>query len=281
MYMDRRIKQFFTVLLLIVFAAPLFSQGIDTKIELSERMQMQVSRAMASTDYLVTAGDIYTIGFLSPSGPISYTAVVDSSYKLRIANMAIIQVEGKTFIETKAMVEEIVSRNFPMSGVQFVLAFPAHFTVAVKGEVSSTTEPQTWSLSRLSSVLQPFLTAYSSLRDVTVVSNKGQRRSYDLFKAARFGDLNEDPYLRPGDTIIVNKLDQNISISGAVERPGTYQMLKGEGLKDLIEIYASGLTHKADPSRIELVRNKSDQHIAGEKIFLNAEHIEENIELKN
>ena len=237
--------------------------------------------AMSNPNYYITAGDIYVLGYAAGTTPVTYELIVDSSYKLRVSNLAVIDVEGKTYIEVKNQVEQIVSKNYPLSGVQFVLKSPAVFTVTLKGEVSATAEPQTWALQRLSSLLDPYLTSYSSTRNIEIISKNGKTTTYDLFKASRNGDLSQDPYLRPGDTIHIGKLSRSVSISGAVERPGTYELLEGENLKDLIEVYGSGLTPKADPSRIELERYVESTYAAGEKIFFNSKSIENNEKLQN
>ena len=271
-----------TLVLFLGCASLLFSQKtVDDKTGDAPDQALQASVAMSNAEYRVTAGDVYMLAYAAGTMPVTYQLIVDSSYKIRVSNLAVIDVEGKTFLEVKAQVEQIVSRNYPMSGVQFVLTSPAVFSVAVTGEVKQTAEPEVWALSRLSSVLQPLLTQYSSTRDVTIVSRSGKSRTYDLFKAQRFGDLSQDPYLRPGDTVRVGRLLRSVKIEGAVERPGTYQLLPGENLKDLVEIYGSGLTPLADPSRIEVIRHIGSGKVAGQKLFFDQTDIDAGRELQH
>lgn len=247
----------------------LFSQKtVDDTTITAPDPALKASVAMSNAEYRVTAGDVYMLAYAAGTIPVTYQLIVDSSYKIRVSNLAVIDVEGKTFLEVKAQVEQIVSRNYPMSGVQFVLTSPAAFSVAVAGEVKQTAEPEVWALSRLSSVLQPLLTQYSSIRDVTIVSRSGKSRTYDLFKAQRFGDLSQDPYLRPGDTVRVGRLVRSVKIEGAVERSGTYQLLPGENLKDLVDIYASGRSPLADKERVEVVRTVDAASKTGERLYV-------------
>ena len=53
--------------------------------------------AMSSPDYLVTAGDVYTLAFAMGTTPVSYTMTVDSSYKIRVANLGIVNAKGLSF----------------------------------------------------------------------------------------------------------------------------------------------------------------------------------------
>ena len=267
-------------LCLIFFVTLLFAdtdskQLVDkTEKALTTEQLAKASLAMSSADYKVTAGDVYTLAFSVGSNAVSYPIIIDTSYKMKVANLSTIDVYNKTFMEVKNQVEQIISRNYPMSGIQFTLQKPAAFQVLVKGEVAKAIEVEAWALSRLSSLVNPFLTSYSSNRVVTITSANGTKKNYDLFLATRNGDLSQNPYVRPGDTITVNRSDRKVSISGAVERPGTYELLAGENLKELIEIYASGLTVFADKEKVEIIRTVDSTSRTGERIYVSGKDID-------
>jgi protein involved in polysaccharide export with SLBB domain len=87
--------------------------------------------------------------------------------------------------------------------------------------------------------------------------------------------------VRPGDTIILEKYDRQVTIEGEVRRPGTYQLLEGEGLKELIEQYGDGYTEVADRNRIELTRYVAGKSDSGEKIYITKDEIEKHYQLNN
>jgi protein involved in polysaccharide export with SLBB domain len=277
----------------LLFSA-LAALSAQSKLDIIENMQKKSNAVGSSTDaqrlpdaqlamsvsyYPVTAGDIYTLAFVVGTNPISYSIPVDSTYQMRIANLGVINCAGLTYLQLKNQVEQLVLRNYPMGGVQFVLTQPSTFLVSVTGEVKQTVEQDAWALTRLSTIIKQNFTNYSSHRNITIKSTSGRTRKYDLFKAERDGDLSQDPFLRPGDKIIVNRLERQVSISGAVERPGTYELLEGENLKELIEKYGGGLAPLADPSRIELYRKVSGKEDSGNKSYLNKKSIEDNAPL--
>ena len=233
-----------------------------------ESVANRVQIALSNSDYLVTAGDIYGLAFIVGSSPMEYKIIVDSSYKVRVANLAVIDAAGKSYLTLKRQVEDIVSKNYPMSGVQFTLVTPATFNVIVKGEVIQTQERSAWALSRLSSVIENNLTEYSSIRDITVTSAGGVAKHYDLFNAIRNGDIAQDPYLRPGDVITIKKFHKKVMISGAVRRPGTYELLENETLKELIDVYADGFNERADVNRIAITRLIDGSEKTGSVIYL-------------
>ena len=255
-------KKIILAAILLIAALPVFAA--DDSNEVDPRVQI----AMSNSDYMVTPGDIYVLTYAAGSSAMQYKTVVDTSYKIRVANLAVLDATGKSYISLKRQVEDLVAKNYPMSGVQFALATPAVFNVLVKGEVPQTVEQSVWALSRLSTVVEANMTAYSSIRDVVVTSANGTTKHYDLFLAKRDGDIAQNPYLRPGDVVTLRKFHKKVSISGAVRRGGTYEILEGENLKDLIDTYADGFTETADKNRITISRVLNGSDKSGSVMYL-------------
>ncbi|MDR2521466.1 MAG: SLBB domain-containing protein, partial [Spirochaetaceae bacterium] len=254
-------------------------------------------------------GDMYRLHYslgVSSQGAASSVEIpiiIDSSYRVRVANFGVANADGKTFQQLKRQVEAIVLEAYPLSSVQFTLATPATFMVNIKGEVVSARTIEAWALSRLSDVLilsgqgeaaqsaiaggqaaqsvarASVLTDFASIRDVAVQPAAGEKKIYDLFTATRTGDFSQNPYMRPGDTITVSRLSRKITISGAVERPGTYQLLDGENLKELISYYGGGYTLFADKASIELVRYSKNQASRSELIKMSDAEVNAGYEL--
>ncbi len=243
-------------------------------------LQANAQIAMSTQNYIVTAGDTYSLSFYSGSTAVSYTITVDPTYKIRIANLAAISCSGMTYLSLKQEIENLVTIQYPLSIISFVMLQPSVFKVTVKGEVNSVHELDAWALTRLSDILNSAgLTEFSSTRNIKITDSKGKTKAYDLFKASRFGDFSENPYLRPGDTIHFGRTERKVSVSGSVERSGTYELLKNENLSELIGIYAGGTTKTANLSEIRLVRlNSSDEKIR-QITYLSKTDIENNYPL--
>ncbi|MBP7480587.1 MAG: hypothetical protein KA785_09090, partial [Spirochaetaceae bacterium] len=94
----------------------------------------------------------------------------------------------------------------------------------------------------------------SSLRDVTIRSLQGTEEQYDFYQARKSGDLTQNPRVTPGDTIIINRAERSIKVSGSVYQQGLYQPLQNEGSKEIIENFALGLQPAADTAHIQLFR---------------------------
>lgn len=251
-------------------------------VEKSAAAPVVVISPLAVKDYLVTPGDVYRLGYMVYNNSVVFDIAIDSSYNVRISNLAVINIEGKTYIEFKKMVESIVLKNYPMTAVQFYMVQQGNFYVFLCGEVNIAYEHCVSSLTRLSAVVQNSLTPYSSTRDIKITSANGKTRTYDLFKATRDGQLKENPYVRPGDVIEIARAERFVSINGNVERPGNYQILKDENINTMIELYGHGLTQSADLSTLTVYRTiDSASSPLGNVFFLDTEEKRNEFVLEN
>ena len=245
-------------------------------------MLVNLALAQSSLSYRVTPGDVYTLVYVVGTTPITYKIVVDTSYRIRVANLGVISGAGRTFAQIRTEVETFVTRNHPMSAPQLVLTQPAIFRVFVAGEVYTAGEVPAWGLSRLCSLVDDGnLSRLASIRDISVRSVNGQARVYDLFRFQRLGDQSQNPYLRPGDVVTFNRVDRLVTIEGEVERPGTYQLLPGENLRELVDFFGNGLTPVANPARIEMVRHINSEDVSGDRVFLTGRDLAANFALEN
>lgn len=274
----RIVKKFFILsILCLIFGFFANSEEQSSNDVEYEEFSVSAQLAISSKEYLVTPGDVYLLTYAAAGKAISFEIIVDASYDVRIGNFGVIKAQGKTYLSLKKEVEEIVLKNYPMSGAQFLLVNPSTFKIIVKGEVKVAVEKSAWGLSRVSDVLKGCLTEYSSTRNVIVKSADGKSKTVDLFLAMRDGDFSNNPYVKPGDTIIVQRLTRKVTVSGEVERPGTYELLEGEGLKELAENYGNGLTESADLSRVEIYRRTGEKSLSGEITYLNGTKIDDEI----
>ncbi|MBA7680809.1 hypothetical protein ES703_89130 [subsurface metagenome] len=210
--------------------------------------------AISAKNYPVTPGDIYRLTFLIAGDTVSNEILVESDYTLNLNIFGKVNAENMSFSELKPIVEKIISDAYPGSLPFFNIESVGNFQVLIKGEVPQTSFITAWGLSRLSEIIQDNLGPYSSIREIGIISKDGRLKKYDLYKALHLGIIEEDPYIMPGDTVIMYRQDRVVEINGEIYRPGRYQILKNEGLRELINLYGGGFTNLADTSRIKLDR---------------------------
>lgn len=64
----------------------------------------------------------------------------------------------------------------------------------------------------------------------------GRNSQIDLFSFQVLGDLNGNPYLRDNDTVFVPLKDKVVQVTGAVKRPGEYEIFQEKNIEDLIKL---------------------------------------------
>ncbi len=257
------------ILLTFVICGNVFSQeesetadySVGASPVLTAEAQQKVMLAQADPDYPITPGDVFRLSYVSSLGKQSLTLTVESDYSLNMGVFGKIDTRNLVLSQLTERIESSVTRAYPGSYPNAVLARTGSFKVFVTGEVNSSYNATAWGLTRLSEIVKGRLTPYSSLRDVKVTGRNGGSRVYDLFQASRYGDLTEDPYLKPGDVISLSKAERTVNVQGRVRRPGEYQLLHGENLRDLLEMYADGFPPGADTERITIQRRAEDESI--------------------
>ncbi|OHD23459.1 MAG: hypothetical protein A2Y38_10190 [Spirochaetes bacterium GWB1_59_5] len=222
--------------------------------------------AMTNVDYPVTPGDVYNLVFLRGATSDSVAVVVGTDYAVNMGVFGVVNARGQSFDQFKRSAERLVSAAYPGSMPQVLVSSTGVFKVMRLGETNAAGEYGAWGLMRLSELYAASRNAYSSPRAVTVKSTDGIAHVYDLFKAQRYGDLKQDPYLKPGDSITLARYDRIVTITGSVRRPGSYYLLPGEALTDLVERYADGMTEDADPTRTTVSRIVGAKSVMGERL---------------
>ncbi len=234
------------------FAAQLGS-GEETSFSAQER----VLSAIANPSYPVTPGDTMSLSYTDGKNTITVVLQVDGSYRIVIPSFGIVEAKGKTFSQAVAEIEQMVNTYAPFSMPQVKLTGTGTFFVTVKGEVDSTRELPAWGLSRLSSVLKG-ATDKASTRTVIVESADGKVNQYDVYAALKEGDLSQNPLVSSADVITLVPAQRIVSIVGEVNRSGTYQLLEGEQLSDLLYRYAKGFLPSSERSSV-VVRRYSEK----------------------
>ncbi len=240
---------------------PSNTSGKETQDQEVKSLPTQVSdlRLLAASilDYPSTPGDMYQLTYMVNNQILTTQIALDALYSLRVHNLGTLNARGKTFLQLKTEVESLVSKNYPLSGVQFSLINPGSFYITLQGSHPNPGLKTATGLSRLSDILYELnLDEYpwASLRDVKVISADNQTRTYDYYKVLKTGDQKNNPRLRPDDTIIISRTQRYVKVFGQIHENGTYQLLDSEGTKELVEEFASGLRPSADTDHIQLFR---------------------------
>ncbi len=219
----------------------------------------RVSLATADPAYPVTPGDSLQVSYMGGMGTVSIGGVVDAHYRLDLGFFGSIDARGMSFPELRERISDLVRRAYPSSYPLVTLSGVGAFLVPIEGAVTTAGDITAWSLMRLSEAVSERMAAHGSERRVTVTRADGASVTYDLFLARRGEAGARDPYLRPGDSIVVGESLKKIELSGEIERPGLYEVLPAENLERIIEFYGGGITPRADARRVAITRFDPDK----------------------
>ncbi|POQ98356.1 hypothetical protein AU468_13445 [Alkalispirochaeta sphaeroplastigenens] len=211
---------------------------------------------LATTDpaYPVTPGDIYRVRFMPGSQAVSLDVVVQSDLTVELGVVGSFSARNMLYSELRAEIRRRINAAYPGSQPAVQIHATGLFQVPVTGEVSSAYRFEAWGLSRLSQVISGRTTDRASLRTVEVISSDGTTTRYDLFRAHRFGEQDQDPLIRPGDHVVVHRAERLVTLQGEVRRSGRYELLDGEHLQELLHHYGDGPTPAADLEQIRIIR---------------------------
>jgi protein involved in polysaccharide export with SLBB domain len=247
---------FFLSICVLFLALPASAQQIalDEMGDQTPRLML----ALSTADYPATPGDVYNLSYYAgitggSAAVVSIPLVLDAGYQLKVQNMGTIGARNKTYLQVRREVESLVSRNYPMSGPILTLTRMGSFTVLVTGETTNAGNRSVDGLTRVSA-LSTSLTGKASIRFIRVTQANGTTRIYDLFAAARNGDLSQNPYVLPGDRIVIPVAGRIVRLQGEVYRTGLYELLEHEQLTELIEEYGSGFTKEAAQDKLIITR---------------------------
>ena len=132
--------------------------------------------------------------------------------------------------------------------------------VTILGEVNT---PGTYTLSSLSTVFNGLYvsggpTENGSFRKIQLIRNNKVEATVDVYDFIMNGAAKGNIRLQDQDIIKISPFEKRIEMKGEVKRPGLFESVKGENLKNMIE-YAGGFTDNAYKERIKVYRNTNKE----------------------
>ncbi len=219
-----------------------------------------------TADYEVTPGDLFKLIVTSgvrADGSISniqeYSIQLQKNYNLNVPFLGTINVKGMKLPELQENVTRRIRNLLPVQYVNFVLETPAQFNTFIYGGVQS---PGYIVANPLMGVIEAIAVAGgfkqgASYRKVHIYrANGGEEPKTEIVDISQFyqdANLDANPTLEPGDKVYVPSADIVANISGNINFPGSYELLKGETLGYLINL-AGGIKPDTMTSKIEIVR---------------------------
>lgn len=259
-------KNLFRIILIALFSSISFGQTFPTYPERSftDTTYSDISLATISEgtidpdEYIVGPGDEFYIA-VSGVQENSFSVKVDPEGNLYIPKTGSVDLRNKSLTDARKLITEHLTKSFRNVDYYISLSSFRRIKVSLVGDVKNPSTYVLTSNSRLLDLLKlsSALNVSSDIRNIIINSKDGTNRIVDFLTFLRLGDFSQNPFLREGDVVIVDRVDKMVTINGQVKYPAQYEYKEGESIADLINL-AGGLLFNARKDSLELIRFAED-----------------------
>ena len=188
-------------------------------------------------DYRLNAGDLLDVQISGRLDVIRQQTFVDLEGVINVPPLGAIPVGGLSLLEAHRRVSERARGVFKFADATITVVAPRTFEVIVSGEVERPGTVQTTAMRRVSDVILDAggITARGSTRDIALMLRSGERRA-DLLAFRLRGELAQNPFVEEGLRIHVPPRSGTVTLSGAVRRPGEYEIGSTPSLRELLDL---------------------------------------------
>jgi protein involved in polysaccharide export with SLBB domain len=208
--------------------------------------------------YVCGAGDALELNFWGQQN-LRLKLTVDLEGRAFIPKVGYVAVAGKTLTAVRTAMKQKVRANYPGLSFDLTVEAPRTFLVHV---VENVKRPGTFSahaVDRVSTVLaKAGVIKEASRRRIAVHHRTGPDTIADLVQYELTGDTKFNPYLLDGDVVRVPFPLTMAKITGAVRRPGAYEVTATKDLAELLAL-AGGLAPNAAKVPVRIVRRNAQQ----------------------
>jgi protein involved in polysaccharide export with SLBB domain len=214
-----------------------------------------VGRISLPPEYRIGPGDQIDVQLAGRLDVVRQQVVVDPEGNISLPPVGVVHVEKLTILEAQRKVNESLRTLFRFTDAILSIGVPRCFEVVLTGEVERPGSTQASAMRRIHEVilLSGGVTPRGSVRYVDLISRTGTLRTVDLLRFELVGDLSQNPLVEEGLRIHVPPRAGYVTLSGAVRRPGTYELSPAGGLRELLDLMG-GLSQGAAASQARLSR---------------------------
>jgi protein involved in polysaccharide export with SLBB domain len=215
-------------------------------------------RIIPGPEYRLGPGDLLEVQIAGRLDVTRHHVVLDLDGAIYIPPLGAVEIGGLTVGEAYRKVVARAHTFLRFVDVTLAVVQPRSFEVVLSGEVERPGAMLTSAFRRLHEVILSAggITERGSRRSVLVVGKHGERE-VDLLRFELTGDLRENPFIEEGMRIHVPPRRASAMLTGAVRRPGEYELGPAGSLVELLDL-TGGLGASAAPSESRLTRIGTD-----------------------
>jgi len=233
------------------------------------------SNVPVPTDYNLGPGDKIKVEFFGNSNE-KREAYISRTGIFNLPLLGPINLAGISFTKAQELLSNKVEKELIGTEVYLSLSEMRSINVFVVGAAY---KPGAYTISSLSNIANLIFASggpneEGSLREIEVRRNGELVQKFDFYDLIIFGDSSNEFRLQEGDSVVFPFIKNKVRIEGAVQRPGHFEILEGETLKDLLKV--SGLKDRNivryEYSRFNSSKGLREVQIYDKVIDINLQH---------
>jgi protein involved in polysaccharide export with SLBB domain len=215
---------------------------------------MPINEPNFDSSYVLDFGDTLEIQLIGQKNSIDELSVKRDG-SINIPEIGKIFVAGLSLEATNSLIKNKISNAYIGIEAFVSLVNIRDIQVLITGNAYN---PGIYTLNGNSNLLHALSMAggideKGSYRQIDLIRDNNVISSIDLYDIFIHGKSGFGQRLRSGDSILIRPVDNLVSISGAVKRPGTFELKPSETFLDVFN-YANGFSPSADKDNLRIER---------------------------
>ncbi len=219
----------------------------------SQRFGLSIFRTMQTSfmpinepnfdgSYIVDFGDVFNINVLGEKNK-EYEVDVKRDGSIFINGVGKFFVSGLTLSEANELIKNQFQTAIIGEEIYITLSAIRDIQILITGDSFA---PGIYTLNGNTNILHALsmsggIKESGSLRSITIKRDGVEITNFDAYDALLFGNVDFKSKLQSGDSILIESVQNLVSVSGGVKRPGLYEMTDKETLFDLLN-FSNGLS---------------------------------------
>ncbi|MFW2477369.1 MAG: SLBB domain-containing protein [Sediminibacterium sp.] len=240
----------------LIFGSELYT-SVSPNFEPSLKLATPINYVLGPDDELL----VTVYGVQEYTGEL----LVSDEGNINIPNVGQVRIAGLTIEAATQKIKTLMGNSvYPyLKNGGAKLSVTLNKIRSIKVTVIGANRPSNLTVSSLSTVFNALYlaggpTEFGSFREIELVRNNKVVQKIDLYRMLLKGDQSDNIGLKDNDVIRIPAYKKRVEIQGQVKRPGIFEVLPGENLKQVIE-FASGFTDTAYTAMVKAYQNSDKE----------------------
>ncbi len=226
--------------------------------------------------YILSTGDKISISIWSDNSHFDNSFVIDKDGYIKIKKRNFnkrIYLKGIPLYKARKKISNELAQFiiFNPGEINVDLESSRNIKVSVYGEVI---DPGAFSINATNTVFEAVKyakgpTTIASVRNIKLIQSSGKFKVFDLYRYLLNPEYGNNFFLNDNDIVHIPVANKIVTIRGGVKRPMSYELIDGEGIRELID-YAGGFNKNAIQNEVQINR-----FVENKKVILTINYIDE------